>query len=67
MISAAATATAQTERLGVRPGHVYEHVFKGYSAQFTPDAVASLSKDPAVAQVYPDGVVQAMQTLPKEP
>ena len=65
VLSAASTATAQTERFGVRPGHVYENVFKGYSAELTAAEVASLRKDPTVAQVFPDGVVHTTaQTTP---
>jgi subtilisin len=60
-----AVARAQAARYGGTAEHVYQHALKGYSVRLTAGGAAALSREPSVAEVFPDGEVRlAAQTLP---
>ncbi|GAA1759460.1 S8 family serine peptidase [Nonomuraea bangladeshensis] len=58
-------AAAQTAQYGGRLVGVYEHAFKGYTAQLTAEAAERLKKNPNVLSVEPDAEVHTFaQTVP---
>ncbi|MFO1539653.1 MAG: S8 family serine peptidase [Chloroflexota bacterium] len=61
--AAGRAARALATRAGIRPAHVYRHLFAGFAATLAPAAVARLRHDPSVAAVLPDRRV----TLARDP
>ena len=62
-------AAAESRRAAADGGsvsHVYQHVFRGFAGEFTPQAIAALERNPRVALVEADGVatVSGTQTDP---
>lgn len=58
-------AETMKNRYGFRKGHVYEHVFKGFSAAIPEQAMEGLRHNPHIALIEPDLVMTTCtQTLP---
>jgi subtilisin family serine protease len=65
--SAAAVADEHRRSHDARVSHTYEHALKGYAADLTPGGYTRVSRDPRVAYVESDGVVQASTEEAVEP
>jgi len=63
--NAPAAAEAVARAHGLQVGHVYQHALKGFSAAVPAGRLGALARDPRVAYVEPDLVMQAFaQALP---
>ncbi len=63
-VAAGAVTDRLSARHGVRPGLRYGEALKGFAARLTPEQVAALEADAAVATVAPDTVSEATGTTP---
>jgi subtilisin family serine protease len=62
-------AAAESRRAAANGGsvsHVYEHAFRGFAGEFTPQAISALQRNPRVTLVEDDGLasVAAVQPTP---
>lgn len=57
-----AAAAALASRYGASLLHVYRYALQGFAARMNEQAALALSRDPLVASVEEDGVVQALDT-----
>ena len=62
VLDPAAVATQQGRAHGFQASFVYRWALKGYAARMNEQAALALSRDPLVASVEEDGVVQALDT-----
>src|SRR5690242_6825558 len=60
--AASSAAVGRASALGVRPRHVYKYALSGYSAQLTPEQLDKVRRDPAVAYVAADAMMQLTDT-----
>ena len=62
VLDPAAVATQQGRAHGFQASFVYRWALKGYAARMNEQAALALSRDPLMASVEEDGVVQALDT-----
>ena len=62
VLDPAAVATQQGRAHGFQASFVYRWALKGYAARMNEQAALALSRDPLVASIEEDGVVQALDT-----